>query len=57
MDAGIGLNLGAVERHMAELHQARRPAQLEHLHEQVAQRLEMSPPEGIRPVTAVLPKT
>jgi hypothetical protein len=30
---------------MAELHQARRPAQLEHLHEQVAQRLEMSPPE------------
>ena len=43
--AGIGLHLGAVERHMPEPDQPCRPAQLEHLHEQVAQRLQMPPPK------------
>ncbi len=32
--ARIGLDLGAVNRHMAKLHQPRTPAQLQHLHEQ-----------------------
>ena len=39
--AGIGLNFGTVERHMAELDQPRRPTQLEHLHEQLAQSLQV----------------
>ena len=35
---GIGLDLGAIERNVSQLHQAGRPAQLQHLHEQLAQR-------------------
>jgi len=39
----IRLDLGAVERHVPELHQPRLPGQLQHLHEQPGQRREMPP--------------
>jgi len=38
---GVGLDLRAVERHVPELHQPRRAAQPQHLHEQRAQRREV----------------
>src|SRR6185436_108289 len=43
--AGISLNFGTVERHMAELDQPCRPTQLEHLYEQLAQSLQVPLPE------------
>src|SRR5262249_19343622 len=39
------LDLGAVERHVPELHQPSSLAQLEYLHEQPRQRRKMAPPE------------
>jgi hypothetical protein len=44
---GVGLELGAVQRDVAELDQSRLPAQAQPLHEQPGQCLEMAPPELI----------
>ena len=40
--ARVGSNLGAVQCHMPEPHQPRRPAQLQHLNEQIAQGLQVA---------------
>ena len=54
---GVGLQLGSVRRHMAQLHQPRRLAQPQHLHEQVGQGRQMPLAEvadgaEVRPVQA-----
>ena len=45
MHAGVRRNLAAVQRHIPELHQPCRLAQLEHLDEQIAQSLQVAAPE------------
>ena len=57
MTRGVGLQLGAVHRHVSELDQTSRPTQAQHLHEQVRQGHEVALAEvgdgaEIRPVQA-----
>ena len=49
MFGGIGLDLGAIESHVAQTHQARLLAQPQHLHKQARQRIEMNKAEIIDP--------